>query len=137
MQKAQWKNSNQMIYALIGSVVSVIISLGITALVAHFVVSGKIGERTGSLLTTAFIVPAIYVGCEASVRVVKNKLLYIPVTVSVVYLILMLLVGLFLVEGKLSISWVYVGAIGAGCVISCVKCLKKPTINHIKKRRSR
>ena len=137
MQKDFWKRSCRMHYILFGVGTSMIFSLSIIALLAGLIVSGKIGEGTGGLIVAVAVVPATFLGCELSANAAEKKTLITPLLTSAIFLAVLMMAGMILVEGNVVPNWLNLGAIGAGCAISCVKCLKKPTVKRVHKMRSR
>ena len=110
---------------LFGTMVSVVICLGLSAIVAFLVSNGRLGERAMDYLAIAIVLIASFAGCTTAGKGVNNKIAICCITTAAVYTIFLLSLTIFVFDtgfGNVTLPIVVIALSSiAACFVSAGK----------------
>lgn len=112
---------------------SLLVSIGMLMLISGFVISQRIGESSTNKLTAIVLLLSSLIGGMIARHRGGPKSQYVPAIVCGTYYCVLLIMGMLLFDGSLQFSWLSIGAVAVGCVLSYYLKFNKKR-KHVKRR---
>lgn len=117
--------------AVIGGVIAIIISIGISMLAANLLLNGRIGETAVGILTFVARLLSVVLGCLIGTNLHKEKCIQTVAVICAVYLIVLIAMGIILFDGSFHQFGAGLLSVIAGGAIAClIKLRPKKNKNH-------